>query len=436
MTRSTVQAPIIALRRSLLAGLSVVVVMAAAAVTLATCVEVSGAVVANGSFVVDSHVKTIKHQTAGAVAALNVSEGARVKAGDVLIRLDDVQTSANLAIVNAKLDELTARRARLIAERDGQRRIDYPAALSARAHEAGIAALVAGETRAFESRLAARGGQKSQLQERISQLAQESEGLKIQQKADDAEIAICDQELEGVRALRAKRLVPMQRKSALERDAARLKGHRGQIMASIGENNAKIAETNLKIFQVDQDAASDVAKELRESEAQANEAQEKKVAAENDLRSLESLSPQDGVVHELAVRAVGAAVSPGEPIMQIAPVADSLRLEARVAPQDNDQAREGQAALLRVTGLNQRVTPELNGVVDRVAPDLSQDKKAETSYHTVRVSVRDAEFGRLDAVKIVAGMPVEAFVRTEARSMMSYFVKPLTEQVGRAFREK
>lgn len=436
MTPSTPQSAVAALHRTPLGGLSLVVAMTGVATALALYVDIAGAVVASGAFVVDSHVKPIKIRAVGAVAALNVAEGDRVNAGDVLIRLDDVQAQANLAIVATKLDELSARKSRLVAERDGEKQVVYPATLSARAANPEIAALVAGETRLFESRLKAREGQKSQLRERIAQLAQEAEGLTIQQKADEAEIAICERELAGVRELWSRRLVPMQRLSTLERDAARLKGHRGQIIASIAENNSKAAEAKLKVLQVDQDAASDIARELREIEAQASETQEKKAAAENDLRNLEIRSPQYGVVHELAVHAVGAVVAPGEPVMQIVPVADALRVEARVAPQDIDQVREGQPASLRVTGLNRRVTPELNGFVERVAPELSQDKRADSNYYSVRLSIPPAEFARLEGAKIVAGMPVETFMRTSSRSMMSYLVKPLMEQVERAFRER
>lgn len=436
MTRQTISSPAAAIRRTLLVGLSISAAMVASATVLAYGVDLSGAVVANGAFVVDSHVKPIKPQAAGVVAQLAVGEGARVKAGDLLARLDDVQARANLAIVSTRLDELLARRARLSAERDGKEAVSLPQALADRAESVGLGEIMNGERRLFETRSNARAGQKAQLNERIAQLHQEAEGLVIQKSADDAEIVILERELESVRFLWERKLTVLQRLTSLERDGARLQGRRGRTIASLAENSAKIAENKLKLIQVDQDAMSEIAKELRDVDVQIAETQEKKIAAENDLRHLDIRSPQDGVVHELSVHAKGAVIGAGEQIMQIVPVSDTLKVEARVAPQEIDQVHPNQTVVLRVTGLNQRITPELNGVVERVAPDLSQDQKTKMPFYTVRLSVSAAEFARLESVKFVPGMPVEAFIRTSSRSMMSYLVKPLTDQIGRAFREQ
>jgi HlyD family secretion protein len=436
MTRQTIESPDAAIRRTLVAGLSLVAALAAGATFLAAGVDIEGAVIAGGTVVVDSHVKTIRHQTSGTIAKLHVSEGARVKAGEALVRLDDVQAKANLAIASARLNEALARKARLVAEHDGLDGIVFPALLANSLEHGGAAGVMESERRLFQSRMKARAGQKAQLQERAAQLLHEADGLETQKKADEAEIAIIARELESVRYLWERKLTVLQRVTAVEREAARLQGRRGQLIASLAENKAKLAEARLKLAQVDQDADSEIARMLSETETQIGEAQEKKLAAQNDLHNIDIRSPQDGIVHELAIHAEGAVITAGENIMQIVPVLDTLKVEARIAPQDIDRVRAGQPAILRVTSFNQRITPELSGAVELVAPNLSQDKKTDASYYSVRLSVPSTEIARLDGVKIVPGMPVEAFIRTSSRSMMSYLVKPLTEQIGRAFREQ
>jgi HlyD family secretion protein len=147
-------------------------------------------------------------------------------------------------------------------------------------------------------------------------------------------------------------------------------------------------------------------------------------------------APQDGIVHQLSVHTVGGVIKEGEPIMLIVPAHDSLAVEVKVQPQDIDQLHLGQTAILRFTAFNQRVTPELNGEVSRISADISKDEKSGQNFYTVRVQVPDDELTRLDKVKLVPGMPVEAFIQTTPRTMMSYLMRPMADQLRRSFRDK
>ncbi len=194
-----------------------------------------------------------------------------------------------------------------------------------------------------------------------------------------------NRELEGVRDLWRKNLVPIQRVTALERDAARLEGEHGQLVASVAQAKGKISETELQVIQVDQDLRSEVAKELSEVQAKIAELVEKRVAAEDQLKRIDIRAPQDGMVHQLAVHTIGGVVSPGESIMLIVPRSDTLVIEAKVAPKDIDQVRLGQHAVLRLTAFNQRTTPEIEGTVSLVAADQITDEKTGTSFFKVHV---------------------------------------------------
>ena len=223
--------------------------------------------------------------------------------------------------------------------------------------------------------------------------------------------------------------------TALERDAARLEGEHGQLVASVAQAKGKISETELQVIQVDQDLRSEVAKELSEVQAKIAELVEKRVAAEDQLKRIDIRAPQDGMVHQLAVHTIGGVVSPGESIMLIVPRSDTLVIEAKVAPKDIDQVRLGQHAVLRLTAFNQRTTPEIEGTVSLVAADQITDEKTGTSFFKVHVRPDADQVARLKGIKLVPGMPAEVFIRTGERTVLSYLTKPLNDQVRRAFKE-
>jgi HlyD family secretion protein len=404
----------------------------------ATLTSFSGAVIAPGQLVVESDVKKVQHPIGGVVGTLLVREGDRVKAGDVLVRLDETQTRANLGIVRKALDELAARRARDEAERDGAATVVFPADLMAqREASPEIATLVEGEARLFSARVAGREGQRAQLGERAAQLGEEITGLNEQVAAKGKEIALIGGELKGVHELYTKNLVPVTRVTALERDASRLEGERGQLIASIASARGKIAETRLQALQIDAEMRTEVGKDLAEIRGKWSELVEKRVAAEDQLKRVEMRAPQDGTVHQMTVHTVGGLVVPSEPAMLVVPNADALVVEARIQPQDIDSVRLGQTALLRLTAFNARTTPEIDGTVTRISADVTADSKTGLSYYTVRVAIPPDQTARLGThERLLPGMPVEAHLQIGERTVLSYLTKPLTDQIAKAWRER
>ena len=437
MKRKTWPSSRASIRRHIFAGVVIVAFLAIGLGGWASTAEISGALIAQGSVVVDSNVKKVQHPTGGVVGELRVRDGDRVKAGDILIRLDETVTRANLAIVTKGLTELYARKARLAAERDGADSVAVPKELAASANDPDVKDAVDSERKLFELRRTARLGQKDQLQQRIKQLQEQITGLTAQQDAKSKEMTLIDQELQGVRDLWAKNLVQLNRLTSLEREEARLHGERGQLIAAAAEAKGKIAEIQLQILQVDQELSSDVAKELRETDSKIGEYVERKVTAEDQLKRTDIRAPQDGVVFQTTANTVGGVVTAGDPIMMIVPESDTLSVEVKVEPKDIDNVAIGQPVVLRFSAFNQRTTPELNGSVTRVAADTTNDQRTGQSYYIVRISMTAEEIERLgDTVKLAPGMPVEAFIQTGDRTMMSYFIKPLHDQLMRSFREK
>jgi HlyD family secretion protein len=424
------------MRRHLVAAAAVVFILVVGVGGWAASAVISGAVVASGSLVVDTNVKKVQHPTGGIVGELRVRDGDRVHAGDIVVRLDETVTRANLAIVTKGLDELMARKARLESERDGWDTIIFPAQLVTGASDPDRAAAMDSERKLFNLRKTARSGQKAQLRERVAQLGEEITGLTAQQNSKTKEIALLERELTGVRDLWKQNLVQLSRLTALEREAARLDGERGQLIAAAAQAKGKIAETALQILQIDQDLASEVAKELREVDGKIGEFVERKVTAEDQLKRIDVRAPQDGTVFQLAVHTVGGVITAGDPIMLIVPEADNLSVEVKVNPQDIDQLQLNQKAILRFSAFNARTTPEIEGIVTRISADTSTDQRTGVSYYTIRIAMPAEQIERLGNVKLLPGMPVEAFVQTGDRTMLSYLMKPLHDQVMRAFREK
>jgi HlyD family secretion protein len=422
------------LRRRITAVAIVVMALGVGIFGWAAHATLSSAVIALGLVVVDSSAKMIQHPTGGVVAAINVKNGDRVSAGDVLIRLDDTQTRANLGIITSQIVQLVGRKARLVAERDGANGVVFPPAYLDSHPEARIVA--DGEVKLFMDRLSQRLGQIAQLRARIGQLNQEIDGLTAQRLAKDKEISLLEEELARVRDMFQRNLLPQTRLLQTERDLARLYGERGLLIAQIAKAGGQISETELQIIGIRQSLQSDTGKEIRDIEARIAELEERRTAAEDMLKRIDIRAPQSGIVHELAVHTVGGVVGPGETVMQIVPVEDLLSIEVHIVPTDIDQAIVGRKAVLHFPGLNRQTTPEIHGTLQRVSADLTREQHTGAAYYTGRVKIDADDLAKLDAIKLIPGMPVEAFIEGSERTALSYLVKPVKDQIDRAFREE
>jgi len=422
------------LRRPLAIGLALSGLIALAVFVWGSVATLSGAVIAHGMVVVDGSSKKIQHQQGGVIGEILVRDGSRVSAGDLLVKLDDTQARALLGIVTSQLTELLGRKTRLAAERDDQDDLEFPPGFTTSGPEAERVA--SGERRLFHARLASANGQKAQLGERIKQNEDEIKGLTLQNSAKAREVALVRDELSRVNDLYQRNLLPVMRVLSLQRDETRIEGEVGTLMAQIAKLGGQIAETRLQTIAVDQNRFSDAQKELREVEGRIAELQERKIAAEDQLRRVELKAPIDGIIHELSVHTVGGVVNPAEQLMLVVPSSDSLSVEVRIPSSDIDQLNIGRQGILRFTAFNQRTTPEVKGVVKRLSPDAVRDKETGQFYYTARITPDNGDLARLGDQKLVPGMPVEAFIETSPRTALSYLTKPLTDQFERAFRER
>src|SRR5262245_43195466 len=328
------------IRTYLKVGIAAVILLVGGLGGWAASTTLAGAVLAQGTVVVDSNVRKVQHLAGGIVGEIHVRDGDTVNAGDVIVRLDETITRANLAVITKQLDEFAVRGARLKAERDGRDSVAVPSSLVSRQAEPELLEILAGEHTLFESRKTARAGQKAQLGERIAQLKEEIGGLTAQQRAKAKELELVRTELAAQEQLWVKNLTSIAKYTATQREATRLDGELAQLISAAARAKGKIAETELQIIQLDQDLKSEVIKDMREIQAKEAELNERRVAAEDQLKRVDIRAPQTGIVHQLSVHTIGGVITAGEPIMLIVPSEDALVIEAKIAPQDIDQVRQ------------------------------------------------------------------------------------------------
>ena len=400
----------------------------------AATAQLTGAVIAQGSVTVDQNLKSIQHRDGGIISDIAVREGDFVRAGQVLIKLEDAQTKAELSIVRSQLVELAARKARLLAERDLLEAIEFPDGPSAGDHAAAV--MMNGETRLFDGNRANRESQKQQLELGIEQIGEEIKGLEAQRASKDDEIALVEIEHKKVKGLVDKGLIENARVYTADREMARLRGERGEIDSSMARARTRTSEIRLQIIAIDDNSRTEAQRELSLLDTKMSELHDRRTAIEDRLSRTDIRAPVSGTVNELKVHTVGGVITPAEVLVTIVPENAKLKIEVRLTPVSIDQVAVGQPARLRFSAFNQRTTPELKGEVVHVSPATSRDPATGETYYLGDISVPAEELAKLGDGVLLPGMPVEVYVSTEERTAMSYLAKPLTDQFNRALKER
>lgn len=422
------------LRSRILGGAALAALLIAGGGGWAATAQLSGAVIASGLVMVQDNLKSVQHRDGGIIGEIAVREGDFVEKGQILFRLDDAQTRAELSIVEAQLLELSVRRARLRAEREGLDALAVPDDLAGQTDE--VVQIISGERRLFEGNMRHRKSQKDQLALGIDQLGEEIGGLEAQRKATLDEVALVRIEHNKVKGLADKKLIETSRVYAADREMTRLMGEQGEIEAGIARAKARISEIRLQIMAVDETARTEAQRELSLVEPKITELTEKRTAIRDRLSRTDIRSPLTGTVNELTVHTVGGVITPAETLVTLVPEDARLTITARLPPTDIDQVQVGQPARLRFSTFNQRTTPELPGTISYVSPATSTDKATGLPYYLAHVNVEEAQLRRLGSKGLLPGMPLEVFISTDERTALSYLAKPLTDQFAKAFRER
>lgn len=396
--------------------------------------SISGAVVSSGRIVVESSVKQVQHRTGGIIKSILVKDGDYVQAGDVVMTLDDTVVSSNLAVVIKQLTELRGQEARMVAERDQAKEVDFtmPDDVDPTEWES----VKRGQSLLFRARVNSVEGRIQQFREQIRQYDQQAQGTQSQLEAKAHELSLIDEELEDLSVLLKKQLVAKSQVTALKREKTRLLGQHGELLARIAQVKESVSEREVQIIQVEEGYRADLLENLQDVRAKIAKLEEDKISAEDELQRVVIRAPQSGYIHELAVHTIGGVLAAEEVAMLVVPGEDVLLVETAVRPVDVDQLRVGQEARIRFPNFDARTTPELTAELLTVSADLETDERTGESHYTVRLKIKDDEMQKLEGKTLVPGMPVEAFVTTQDRTVLSYLMKPVVDQVKHAMREK
>ncbi|MFC3061403.1 HlyD family type I secretion periplasmic adaptor subunit [Paenirhodobacter populi] len=397
--------------------------------------SIMGAVIATGRVEVQDQRRIVQHPDGGVVDRVLVREGDAVTAGQVMLVLDGDRLRAELAMAEAQYYEILARSGRLEAERDGSAITFRPELTERAARDAPVAALMRGQEGLFTARAATLAGQRAQLGERITQIESQITGLDAQIAALERQSALIAQEVSDKRRLLDLGLVPSATVMALDREAARLDGERGSLIAAQAEARGRIVETRLEILALDSRRREDATKELRDLGLQELQLTEQRTVLREQISRLEVRAPVAGLVHGLQVAGPRAVLRAADTVAYVVPQDRPLIVAARVSPGDVDNVHPGQAATLRFTAFSSRTTPELTGRVTLVSADSFEDAETRQSYFRAEVTIDPEEMRKLGAAQVLPGMPVEVMLTTGARPAMTYLLKPVTDYFARAFRE-
>ena len=405
--------------------------------TWAGVTTISGAIIAPGRIEVDQNRQVVQHPDGGVVAAIEVDEGDRVKAGDVLIRLDETALASKLAITENELFEIMARRGRLEAERDEAEEISFdPLLVEVAAKRPEMAGLMQGQARLMAARSESIAQEIDQLEKRRGQIANQIEGIAAQEKALARQLELIESELEDQQSLLDRGLAQATRVLGLQREQARLSGQVGELAASKAQAAGRITEIEVEILKLGSRRREEAITNLRDIQYRELELLEERRAHLEQLNRLDIRAPVDGVVYGLTVFALRAVVRPADPLLYIVPQDRPLIINAEVDPIHIDKLYLDQNVILRFPALDQRTTPELTGTVMQISADAFQEQETRRSFYRAEIALSEGEQAKLpEGVALIPGMPVEAYIRTADRTPIAYLVKPLTDYFTKAFRE-
>lgn len=419
-------------------GVLVLLLTFGSAVLWSVLAPLSSAVVAAGAVKVDSSRKKIQHPEGGVIKEILVHDGSIVRAGDVLVRMDETRADAGLGVVVGGRDVALATQARLEAERDEQPGIQFPRELTDRAKgNPQVVQTIRAQESLFAARRSARNGELGILDQQIAALRSEIKGFESQIKSKREQLDSLDNDLRSLRELDAQGMVEKTKLRALERDVAKVRGESEELVSRVSTTRTSISEKELKKFQVRKAFQEDVAAELKQVQAEGFELLERESAARRTLELTELRAPVDGTVTDLKVHTAGGVVAPGEVLMEIVPSSDRLIIEARVAPQDIDRVALGLGAGIKLHAFNSRTTPELDATVNYVSADAALDQRTEASWFLVRLEVSPESMQQLGAERrVMPGMQADVYIRTGERTFLGYLMQPLADSFDRAWRER
>ncbi|MEE9453200.1 MAG: HlyD family type I secretion periplasmic adaptor subunit [Paracoccaceae bacterium] len=398
-------------------------------------VNIAGAIIASGLVEVEINRQVVQHPNGGVIGEILVDDGDVVALGDILMRFDDTLLRSDLSVTTGQLYEITARKARLKAERDGVETLIFPSDLLEAANAPFVKELIDGQADLFAARRDSLAREAALLREKTAQINEQITGKFAQITAAQTQKTLLNEELVDELALLEKGLSQATKVRGLQREAARVGGLLGDLTANIAQNRGRIAEIEIEILRLQTRLREDAITTLRDLQFREIELNEKRITLLETLQRMDIRAPASGVIYGKKFHALRAVVRPAEPILYIVPQDTALIITARIPAVHIDQVHQGQAANLRFSAFDMRTTPEIPGHVVRVSADIFTDEFTGETYYSADISPNAEGFEMLKDLEVIPGMPVQAFIKTTDRTPLNYLIKPLMDYFTKAFRE-
>lgn len=395
----------------------------------------NSAIVASGSFIASSRNKIVQHFEGGIITAILVREGDVVEAGQPMLRLDKTAAEAMVARLNLKHITNRAMAARLLAESGEKKAVVFPASLSTKATGLGLSTVLSSQRIEFKNRRQKFTSEIGIYVQRREAIAQEIAGLKSQRRALGSQLKFIKRELRGIQKLYKRGYTTLPRLLALKRTKAQIQGNLGEFGAKIARAKVRMIEATSQITHIKSKVMAQTLEELRKIEVEHGDIKARLSASSDVLNRLEVRAPVRGVVVKLVQNTPGGVIASGQEILELLPVDDELVIEVKVKPQDIDIVKKGQLARVRLSALDQRTTPMIEGRVAYVSAGLLKSAGQQDAHYVARIRLDKNQTAKLQALTPSSGMPVEVFINTGGQTFMSYLMSPLLKSFSRAFRE-
>ena len=396
---------------------------------------ITGAIIASGRIEVAQNRQIVQHLDGGVVASIHVTESQQVKAGDLLLRLDGAALKSELTIIEGQFYEILARRGRLEAERDDRNVVTFDPDLIIAAVHPGVADLIEGQRRLFAARRESIAQQTAQLSKRSGQIDSQITGVDAQSKSLGVQLDLIEQELSAQKDLLDKGLAQASRVLALKRETARLQGQMGELLATRAQSEGRVTEIEIEVLKLAAARREDANSQLREIGYRQLELAERRRALLEQIARLDILAPVSGIVLGLQITTPRAVLRPADIALYIVPQDRPLVINVQVSPMQIDQIHVGQPVTLVFSAFPARTTPELTGKITAVSADVLTDQRTQMPHYRTEIALGVGEQAKLKGLRLIPGMPVEAFIRTDDRTPLAYLLKPFTDYFNRAFRE-
>ncbi|MGW9819824.1 membrane fusion protein, type I secretion system [Methylorubrum extorquens] len=428
--------PSIAWQRYAIGGYALIAAAFGVAGAWAATVRLDRAVISTGVIVAETSRKVVQHFEGGMVQAVLVKDGQTVRSGDVLLRIDPLQSQANADLFRNQLDAALVLEARLRAEQAQSDDLQLPADIAARRNEPVLARMIGDQAGQLAERRTTLKGQLALIEAKVTQLRTEISGLAVEKSSVEQQVGFIRQELEGLRSLHERNLIPLSRLLVMERERTRLEGVIGRSVAERAKAENAISEAGLQVTQLKQKLQEAVTGQLLETRQRIGELREKLVVAQDVFRRHEIRASHDGVIQGLKVFAIGQVVRSGEPLMEIVPTADRLVVNVQFSPNDLEAVHAGMRAEIKFPTFQARRTPAVFGTLTVVSRDRLVDEGSKQAYFAGTVEIDEHQLPAEVRHRLLAGLPAEVVVSAGERTALEYLFAPFFDAMGRAFHER